>query len=66
MARPPNTAAEVGATKFRNPDALWYAVTTRLRSPPAKWARGDMMGIATVASPDDDGIRNDTGRTAGT
>src|SRR4051794_31948712 len=62
MARPPITTADVGVTRFSRPDALWYAVTTRLRLAPAKSARGAMIGMATVARPDDDGIRNDSGR----
>ena len=64
MARPPMTTADVGVTRFSRPDALWYAVTTRLRSAPAKSASGAMIGMATVARPDDDGIRNDSGRNS--
>ena len=48
--------------RFIRPEALWYAVTTSSSGTSTKPASGAMIGIATVASPDDDGIRNDSGR----
>ena len=48
--------------RFMRPEALWYAVTTSCSGTSTKLASGAMIGIATVASPDDDGIRNDSGR----
>src|SRR3954452_8998167 len=62
IASPPMTTADVGVTRFNRPDALGWAVPTRLRLAPAKSASGAMIGIATVASPDDEGIKNDSGR----
>src|SRR6187401_1599716 len=56
------TTAEVGVTRFTRPFALWYAVTTSWAGTSAKLASGAMIGIATVARPDDDGMRNDSGR----
>lgn len=56
------TTADVGVTGFNRPEALWYAVTTRLRSAPPTSASGTMIGMATVAKPDDEGIRKDNGR----
>src|SRR3954468_7793697 len=56
------TTADVGVTRFNRPLADWYAVTTRYEGTSAKLASGAMIGIATVASPDDDGMRNDSGR----
>ena len=64
MASPPITTAEVGVTRLSRPEALWKAVTTRLGLTPAKSARGAMIGIATVANPDDEGMRNDSGRNS--
>src|SRR5262245_55122040 len=49
MARPPITTAEVGMNRFISPDALWYAVTTRLAGTSTKLASGAMIGMATVA-----------------
>ncbi len=43
---------------------VWYAVTTSSGGTFAKLASGAMIGMATVASPDDDGIRNDSGRNS--
>src|SRR3954462_8513559 len=56
------TTAEVGMNRFMIPLALWYAVTTSSAGTFANEASGAMIGIATVARPDDDGIRNDRGR----
>ena len=50
--------------RFISPFALWYAVTTRRSGTSTNPASGAMIGIATVASPDDDGIRNDSGRNS--
>ena len=59
MARPPITTADVGMNKFINPEALWYAVTTRLAGTSTNPAKGAMIGIATVANPDVEGIKNE-------
>ena len=48
--------------RFIRPDALWNAVTIRFASTLTKAASGAMIGIDTVARPDEDGIRNDSGR----
>ena len=58
------TTADVGVTRFTSPLAVWYAVTTSCGGTSAKLASGAMIGIATVARPDDDGIRNDSGRNS--
>ena len=39
-------------------------MTTSSAGTPAKSASGLMIGIATVARPDEDGIRNDSGRNS--
>ena len=49
-------------TRLSSPLADWYAVTTSWAGTSAKLASGAMIGIATVARPDDDGIRNESGR----
>ena len=64
MASPPITTAEVGMKRFMIPEALWNAVTTSSAGTSAKSASGLMIGIATVARPDEDGIRNDSGRNS--
>src|SRR6476659_9111809 len=61
-ARPPATTANVGVTRLIRPLADWYAVTTSARGTPAKSASGAMIGMLTVARPEDDGMRNDRGR----
>ena len=50
--------------RFMIPEALWYAVTTRSDGTPANDANGLMIGIATVARPEEEGIRNDSGRNS--
>ena len=50
--------------RFMMPEALWNAVTTSSAGTSAKLASGLMIGIATVARPDEDGIRNDSGRNS--
>src|SRR4051812_50157805 len=62
MASPPITTTEVGATRFRTPDALWNAVTTRLRRASANEASGVITGREAWASPDDDGMSSASGR----
>ena len=62
IIKPPATTANVGVNRLSNPEADCYAVTTKLDGTPAKLASGAMIGIVTVANPDDDGIRNDNGR----
>ena len=62
MASAPITTALVGVTRLTRPQAHWNAVMTRLRLTPAKSARGAMMGIERVASPEVDGMRKDRGR----
>src|SRR4051812_18812273 len=56
------TTAEGGLTRLTSPLADWYAVTIAAGATFAKLASGAMIGIATVARPDDDGMRNDSGR----
>src|SRR5437868_14710930 len=53
--------AEVGVTRFTNPDADWNAVTTIARETPAKSASGARIGITRAAWPDDDGTRTAMG-----
>src|ERR1700745_2707433 len=53
--------AEVGVTRFTNPDADWNAVTTIDRETPAKSASGARIGITSAAWPDDDGTRKAIG-----
>src|SRR4029078_4780684 len=53
--------ADVGVTKFTNPDADWYAVTTSARDTPAEAGGGARIGITSAACPDDDGTRNAIG-----
>ena len=60
------TTAEVGMNRFISPEALWYAVTTSDSGTSTKPASGAMIGMATVASPDDDGIRNEAAGRART
>ncbi len=62
IARPPMTTADVGVMRLISPLPVWYAVTTRNSGTPAKPASGAMIGMATVARPDDEGMRNDSGR----
>ena len=50
--------------RFMIPEALWNAVTTSSGGTSAKPASGLMIGIATVARPDEEGIRNDSGRNS--
>lgn len=64
MARPPITTAEVGMNRFISPEALWKAVTAMSAGTPTKPASGAMIGMATVAKPDDEGMRNDSGRNS--
>src|SRR6185295_20159882 len=56
------TTADVGVTRFTRPLAAWYAVTTSSDGTFAKLASGAMIGMATVARPEDDGIRKERGR----
>src|SRR5438045_3188986 len=53
--------AEVGVTRFTNPEADWNAVTTIERETPAKSASGARIGITSAAWPEDDGTRNAIG-----
>src|SRR5215469_3127155 len=55
------TTAEVGVNRFIQPDADWKAVTTIDRLTPAKSPSGAMIGIASVACPEEDGTRNASG-----
>src|SRR4026208_2325632 len=58
------TTAEVGVMRLRRPLADWYAVTTSCAGTSAKLASGAMIGIATVARPDEEGMRKDNGRNS--
>src|SRR5207302_11470432 len=60
-ARPPMITADVGVSRFTNPEADWNAVTTTSRETPAKSASGARIGITSAACPDDDGTRNAIG-----
>src|SRR6516165_5723648 len=60
-ASPPITIADVGVNRFIHPDADWYAVTTIARLTPAKSPSGAMIGIASVACPEEDGTKNASG-----
>src|SRR5947208_15298028 len=53
--------ADVGVTRFTNPDADWKAVTISARETPAKSASGARIGITSAACPEDDGTRNAIG-----
>ena len=57
----PITTPEVGVIRFTQPDALWYAVTTKLGSTPANLPIGPMIPIVAAARPDVDGIKKDIG-----
>ena len=47
---------------FTRPEADWKAVTTRSPPTPANLPRGATMGMDSVASPDEEGIRMVRGR----
>src|SRR5881392_4193111 len=53
--------AEVGVTRFTNPEADWKAVTIVERATPAKSASGARIGITSAAWPDDEGTRKAIG-----
>ena len=61
-ARAPITIPEVGATRFRTPEADWYAVTIKLPLTFTNSPRGAMIPIVALARPDEDGIKNDIGK----
>src|SRR5947209_18773656 len=53
--------ADVGVSRFTNPEADWNAVTTTSRETPAKSASGARIGITSAACPDEEGTRNAIG-----
>src|SRR5690606_22610371 len=57
IARPPTTTTFVGAISMVRPWPIWKAVITSERLTPAKSPSGASSGIASVACPDEDGIR---------
>lgn len=61
-AKAPITIPDVGATKFKRPDAAWKAVITRLAGTFTNSPRGAMIPIEAPARPDEDGIKKDLGR----
>ena len=59
-AKPPMMAPLVGVNRFTRPlPALKIMIMTSVEKP-SEFASGPMMGMDTVAMPEDDGIRNDS------
>lgn len=58
-ARPPMMAAHVGVNMFTKPLPALNTMIMASTENPRCWARGAMMGMDTVAIPDDDGTRKD-------
>ncbi len=59
-AKPPIMAPLVGVNRFTRPlPALKIMIMTSVENP-SEFAKGPMIGMDTVAIPDDDGIRNDS------
>ena len=61
-ARPPMTTALVGVSRFTRPEALWNAVMINALEILVNSPKGTMMGMDNVASPELDGIKNDSGK----
>ena len=55
------TTAEVGVAEVHQAVGALVVVTTRYDGTSAKLASGAMIGMATVARPDDEGMRNEMG-----
>ena len=55
------TTAAVGVTMFTSPEADWKAVTISSPPTPANCPYGAMMGTDSVACPEVEGIRMDSG-----
>ena len=61
-ARAPITIPDVGAIKFKTPEADWQAVIIKLGRTFTNSPSGAMIPIVALARPDEDGIKNDIGR----
>src|SRR5829696_7206356 len=61
MARPPITTADVGVTIATRPLPNWKALTTSSPAMPANPASGTMIGMVTVARPELEGIKKESG-----